>query len=614
MTEAPGAARGARGGGKDFVGTSRRAIAAFTALTLTCCATLAFAAEPKAVVHGDIDRGLRGQIVQAIGEVQGRTANAFDARRRARQAAQDATALLRSEGYYLATVDAEAPEEPPRAVIKVTPGPRFVLAPASVEWLGAPPELAAETAARAALALPQGGPGRAADVLAAEGRLVAALQKVGYADAAAQPRQVTVDDTAHTVAPGFRIAAGDRVRLGGARVVTKGRTRASLVSGMAPWRTGDYYDPAKLALLERRLSDTGVFDQITVALAPKTDAVDGLRPVVVSLAERAPHTIELGAGYSSSEGSGVDAKLIRYNLLGRGDSLIFTGKLYDIQQKLDVELDLPHWRRADQTLKVGADVLGDRTPAYDDFGGGVRADVERRFTATSFITVGGALDYTVTREKDAVNLQAIPVGENLDLLIATLRAGFALDRSNDPLDPIRGWRLQAQVEPTAITGDRRLVYLKSWAQASGYLPLQGDGATVIAARFKIGDILGGDIPDVPADRRFFAGGGGSVRGYDYQGVGPRLSDNTPEGGVSLVETSLELRQRLNDRFGVVGFVDAGSLGMSQTPNFTDFSVGAGVGLRYNLGFAPFRLDIATPLDPRKGDPEVQVYLSIGQSF
>ena len=430
----------------------------------------------------------------------------------------------------------------------------------------------------------------------------------------AAPRRVIVDDAARTVSPSFRIAAGDRVRLDGDRLVTKGRTRTALVRSLLPWKGGDFYDPAKLALLERRLTDTGVFESITVSLAPKADTVDGLRPVIVSLADRLPHTLELGAGISSSEGSGVSARLTRYNLLGRADSLILTAHAYDIQQKLDVELDLPDWLRPDLTLKVGTGLIGDRTLAYDDLGGGVRADVERRFSLTSFISLGGALDYASTREKDAVNAQAIPVGVNLNLLIATLRAGFSLDRSSDPLNPVRGWRLQGQLEPTLITGDRQLGYVKAWSQVSGYLPLQDDGATVVAARLKIGDIFGGQIPTVPADRRFYAGGGGSVRGYSYQAVGPRLSDNTPQGGLSVVESSLELRQRLNGNFGVVGFVDAGMIGAGETPNFRDFSVGAGVGLRYNLGFAPFRVDIATPLDPRRGDPAVQIYLSIGQSF
>ncbi len=62
------------------------------------------------------------------------------------------------------------------------------------------------------------------------------------------------------------------------------------------------------------------------------------------------------------------------------------------------------------------------------------------------------------------------------------------------------------------------------------------------------------------------------------------------------------------------FVDAGAVGSSGPIDFQDLAVGAGVGVRYNLGFAPIRIDLATPVARRKGEPVVQVYLSIGQSF
>jgi translocation and assembly module TamA len=105
-----------------------------------------------------------------------------------------------------------------------------------------------------------------------------------------------------------------------------------------------------------------------------------------------------------------------------------------------------------------------------------------------------------------------------------------------------------------------------------------------------------------------------VRGFGYQEVGPRLSDNTPEGGLSLVETSLEIRRRLTRQWGLVAFVDAGSVGSTPSPTYHDISVGAGLGVRYDLGFGPLRLDIGTPINPRQGDGPVQVYISIGQSF
>ncbi|MEW6019801.1 MAG: BamA/TamA family outer membrane protein, partial [Pseudomonadota bacterium] len=147
-----------------------------------------------------------------------------------------------------------------------------------------------------------------------------------------------------------------------------------------------------------------------------------------------------------------------------------------------------------------------------------------------------------------------------------------------------------------------------------YVPLDEAGETVIAGRLKVGSLVGGALPEVPASRRFYAGGGGSVRGYAYQAVGPRLADGTPAGGLSLLETSLEVRRKLTDRWGVVAFIDAGSVGQDVTPSGDNLSVGVGIGVRYDLGFGPIRADIAVPLDADKRDGAFQVYISIGQSF
>jgi translocation and assembly module TamA len=189
-----------------------------------------------------------------------------------------------------------------------------------------------------------------------------------------------------------------------------------------------------------------------------------------------------------------------------------------------------------------------------------------------------------------------------------------LDRSDDPLDPKQGWRLEARVEPTLIVGDSTQPYLRVQAQGSSYYPLDAKGRTLIAGRLKIGSIIGGTIPEVPASRRFYAGGGGSVRGYTYQAIGPHLVNNTPEGGLALFEASLEVRSKIGQHWGVVGFVDAGSISSDQIPNDKNLSLGAGFGVRYDLGFGPIRVDFGIPLNPRSNDPKFQIYLSIGQSF
>jgi len=157
------------------------------------------------------------------------------------------------------------------------------------------------------------------------------------------------------------------------------------------------------------------------------------------------------------------------------------------------------------------------------------------------------------------------------------------------------------------------VKLETWATA--YQALEPGASTVFAERVRLGSIVGGgQVLDIPSDLRFYAGGGGSVRGFNYQGVGPQLANGEPLGGISLFESSFEIRQHVTGPWGVVGFVDAGAVGPSYVPDFSDTQLGAGVGVRYNLGFGPLRFDIATPVTRRKGDPWAQVYLSIGQSF
>ncbi len=571
-------------------------------------------AEPRAAIVGTLDRTLRAELMPAVGEVKTPPATPAEARRRARDAAAGVGALLRSEGYYEAEVTPDVGDgATPKAIVKVEPGPRFHLKAPVLTWTGAQPPFPVNVEAKVALKLIPGAPGRAADILAAEARALTALHKTGYADAEALPREVIVDHDDKTVQPTFRLAAHDVVRMGAVSLSGRTRTKPYFVRRLAPWKPGDIYDPVKIAKLEQRLIDANVYDGVSVTLAPATTP-GARRMVLVRIDDRKPHTVEFGAGYSTTQGSGIDGRYVLYNRLGRADSLILTGRLYDIQQKLDLELDLPHFIRADQILKVGGGFLADHTDAYDDLGGGLRANIERHYSKTTFISLGAAFDYATTRERTAINLQGTPLGETLHLYIPTLLAGFALDRSNDPLNPIRGFRIDAHIEPTYIFGDRNIAYLKGVAQASVYVPFDANADTVVAARLRVGTILGGSIPNVPADRRFYAGGGGSVRGYGYQDVGPRLADNTPEGGLSLAEAGVEVRRHVIGKWSGVAFLDAGAVGSGPSPSFTGYGLGAGLGVRYDLGFAPLRIDIGTPIRRQPGDAVVQVYISLGQSF
>jgi translocation and assembly module TamA len=576
--------------------------------------------EPKATIQGIADEDLRDLISAAIGRAERAAASRFEARRRGREAAETATAVLRSEGYYgsdvvtdLADREDDASEAPPQAVVKITPGPQFKIARPRIDWQGQAPEADVAAAGTLAMALRRGAPGRAQDVLAAEGRILSAVQQRGHADAEAQPREVIVDHADNTVQPTFRIDAGPLVRLDGLVIESKGRTDPDWIRKLTPWKPGDVYAPDALAEMERRLRETGAYDSVSVALQPADQiTAEGNRPVLLTLKERPRRSLEVGAGYSTSEGFGLDITTARYNAWRRADVRTIALRLAEIQQRLDYRVALPHWRAPRQTLTLTASVYNEITDAYDQTGASLTADITRRTGPNAYVTYGASIDGGRVAEILKIN-NVVLRGVDRDLGNFSLLGALAIDKSNDPLNPKTGWRVEARAEPTVTFGDAELTYLKIQGQGSFYLPLDDEQRLVIASRVKLGMITGATSTEIPAARRFYSGGGGSVRGYAYQAIGPRIG-STPLGGASLAEASFEVRYDLTPQWGAVAFVDVGGVGSDDFPGGDDFGAGIGFGVRYNLGFGPIRADIAVPLDPRDDDPAFQIYISIGQAF
>jgi translocation and assembly module TamA len=290
--------------------------------------------------------------------------------------------------------------------------------------------------------------------------------------------------------------------------------------------------------------------------------------------------------------------------------LALFAKAAKLDSRIGVDLALPHWRTPDQTLTIDAAAYQSNTDAYDVTGVGIRADAQRHFTKTSYLTLGGSLDFGRTRELKPGTLTSL----GRDVTTLAVLADLALDHSNDPLNPTRGWRVNGRAEPTLLVGQGTEPYLKVQTGGSAYLPFDRQATTVLAGRLHLGAILDGTVADIPAPQRFYAGGGGSVRGFAYQAVGPRLADNTPQGGLSVAEGSLELRHSLTGNWGIVAFVDAGAVGVQGVPSFKDAGVGVGLGARYNLPFGPIRVDVAAPVSGRKDGAPFQIYVSIGQAF
>ena len=335
------------------------------------------------------------------------------------------------------------------------------------------------------------------------------------------------------------------------------------------------------------------------------DDLDGrvVRPVIAEVTAGDRHTISLGATYSTTEGGGVDGEWVRRNLWGGAEELTISAALRTIDRRLGVEIAAPHWRRPGRTLRLNTSLSDETTDAFDRSAAEAGARIETRLSDRASGSLGVGASVSEVDDGTDVERFALVFGSG----------AISWDGSNDPLDPSRGVRANALARPTVGTGDGPLAYLVLDGGASAYRPIQGE-RLVAAGRARLAGVVGPALSELPANERFFAGGGGSVRGYEYQSLSPRNADGDLVGGRSVMEVAAELRYRGEGRFGYVAFLDGGVASTELTPDLSDMRWGAGVGVRYYASVGPIRADIATPLDPNDGDAPVQLYLSIGQAF
>ncbi len=577
-------------------------------------ATIGFAADPpqawaeSPVVLDGANKDMREAILELLPD-RDRPTTLFEAERIAEEAATRALLWLRSEGYYGATVTPEASEEPPSARLIIAPGPRFTFADPALEYIGEAPSSEADTAVREALAhVRAGAPGRAQDVIASEAAALNGLQQAGYADARIGERRVVVDHAAATVAPTFRLEPGAMARLGAVRAEPADLFREDFVARLRNWDEGAVYTPEALARLRRDMSATGAVASVSTELGPP-DA-DGVRDVVMQVEPARRNAYEAGVSYSTTEGLGVVGEWTRRNFTHQADSLTLSSTLAEMQQDITAEWLRPHAAGLGRSLTLGAAIEREALTGYTRQGAALYASVDASNRLEFGTSYGARLSY------DQYDDLAGGVSN------AVVLSGFgAVRRNTTPferrLDPRDGSLLELRLEPSISSGDETLAFGRAIAEGRVYRSFGREDSLTLAARIRTGwlEAMSGSAEDVPPDRRFYAGGGGSVRGYEYNSIYPRERDTlglTP-GGQGLLEGSIEARWRFSERWGLAAFVDGGNA-FDNWSDAADLSFGAGVGVRYNLGFAPLRADIAIPLDDERSNADYALYISLGQAF
>lgn len=495
--------------------------------------------------------------------------------------------------------DAPVPVE-----ITVTPGPVFTLGEVVLKGdaVGKRPDEYLKPGNRADSTL----------IIKAGEKVVEDLKEEGRPLARLTDRSVVADHATNTVDVIIAAEGGPVAPVGAVSVTGTKTVDPEFVAEYSRLNGGDLYSPEEIRKASERLRQLGVFSSITIKEATVL-APDGTIPMTIEVSEGKHRYVGAGAQYSTTDGFGIQGYWGHRNLFGRAESLRLEGSVSRIGETTDVgSLDYsaglifakPGAFGPTTTFNASlkAQLLDPDAYKATIFTGA--AGVTAELSETDTISAGGELQWADVEDAFGTN----------EYLTASIPIEYIRDTRDNKLNPTEGYRASINAKPSyEINGQ---AFFSSFeGSASAYLGLGEENRVVLAGRLGVGVLAGGDgLASIPANRRFYLGGGGTVRGYSYQEISPRNGDDEILGGRSYVNATVEARIGITEKIGLVPFIDVGTVSAKTAPDFSDLRAGAGLGLRYNTPFGPIRLDVALPLNAYPDGTKYGIYAGIGQSF
>ncbi len=431
----------------------------------------------------------------------------------------------------------------------------------------------------------------------------------GHAKVTLRDQQLNANHASRTLAARFRLSPGPLVRFGNLRQMTPSAVRAERIQRIAGLPTGQVFSPEEKTAAAKRLRRTGAFSSVALSEADTLGPGDRM-DIELELVDEKPRRFGFGAEISSFEGLGLSGFWLHRNLLGGAERFRIDGEVAGIGGQtsgidygIDARLDIPAAFRSDIDAFVFASTSFEDEPTYRSWQSSIGAGVLRTFSDMLTVELGLGLRYSETR--DAFG--------NRQFFLVTMPSEVIWDKRDDKLNATSGFYLKARTTPFADV-DRGGGGLRFHADGRAYRSLDDNQNFVLAGRLQVGSVFGAGLADLPPDFLFYSGGGGTVRGQPYQSLGVDLGGGNRTGGKAFLGASTELRAKITESIGIVGFVDAGFIGANGFSDGSgDWHAGAGLGLRYNTGIGPLRLDVAAPISGATGDG-VQIYIGIGQAF
>ena len=427
----------------------------------------------------------------------------------------------------------------------------------------------------------------------------------------------------------FKVKTGLLVFIKNAQVQGLKDVEEQFIRNRFQWKPGDQYSIKTIEATNSALANTqlvstsdiepSVFDDALCKLDDKEQPIAQLITLNAKITEAAPRFIGVGLKYATGDGIGGHFFWHHNNLFGGQEHFGTSVKVSRRLKRVKLTFDLQDFGAPLQELNTQVFIRREIQRAYSGDTVGTSAIIQR--PVLDMIQLKGYLG--VAAEKATLKQDNVQHPHSL----LGIPFGFTFNTTNSKLDPASGVKASINLTPYAgkLEGAKGLGLF--FAEASTYFPLSrtetGEPRFVLAGFIKYGSMFLKKTAFAPLNKRFYAGGAGSVRAYSYQMLGPLDNNRNPLGGRSKIELGGEVRFRTIGDWGFVGFFEGGLVSRERVPSVKKdrkhFYSGFGIGVRYFTSFAPVRVDIAIPqkrrrLNGRTVDAPFQFYISVGQAF
>ena len=415
----------------------------------------------------------------------------------------------------------------------------------------------------------------------------------GYLEGTFVSRRFTVDVAARSASVDLVYRPGRRFRFGPLNI-ERIALDASLIERLAAYREGEPYDARAVVEVNRRLSQSGYFERVDVN--PRIDRpVNGTVPVDVSLTTRKRHAFTAGAGVTTDAGPRVRLGYEDRRATSGGHQWSLHGAASLIRRSLDAEYRIPIEESRTGWLNVNAGVVREHTDTARTEAARLRVAQTRSrwgdWRETRFVSLSHD-DFTVGRMHGSARL-------------LTPGVSLATTRYDTRPRPTDGYRLHLEASGGHEAAGSDASFLRAFASAGWVRGVPAGGR--LLARAELGTMAVDDLDAMPPSQRFFTGGDGSVRGYEFASLGPVDEGGTVVGGRFLAVGSIEYEHPVRDQWSGAVFVDAGNAFDTEYRN-DGLKVGVGIGIRWQSPIGAVRLDVARPLDDTQ---RFRVHLRLG---